>query len=173
MVQQDSSKSHGLTGVNSFGVKEFIRGYSLIDITNTGVLAAYKPDAQSFMDNASQVVKDQLSWNRSRNQQRNWETLMQLISMITQPTVLQQPIQKKNQDLLNYKFSYTGIHTVWEFIIGAEHAQVFDSNIPSGRLIEMCNKIPIVLNLKETFEPNNSIFDTETDVNLYFENSNF
>lgn len=169
MVNENSSKSHGLTETNMFGVKEYIRGYSLIDITNTGVLAAYKKDAKAFMDNAQQVVKDKQSWDRSRNQQRNWETLTQLISMITQPTILQQPIPKRKQDLLNYNFSYTGEHTVWEFIIGAEHASVFDSKV----LIEICNKIPIVTNLKETFEPNNPIFDTEQDINLYFEKDGF
>lgn len=173
MTHQDSNKSHGLTEVNRniSGVKEYVRGYSLIDITNTGVLAAYKSDASAFMDNANQIVKDQQSWNKSRNQQRNWETLMQSIGMITQPTVIKQPNLLKNQHTLNYRFGdcYAGEHNIWEFIIGAEHAGIFNIDV----LKNTCNQIPIVINLKETIQPANSMFDTIQDVNLYFETSGF
>jgi len=175
MAQIESSRSHGLSETNVMGMREYIRGYSLIDITNTGVLAQYNPGLPTFLDNADQVVNGKDAWDRSRNQQRNWETLTQLISMITQPTILQQPVIMKNQDLSTYKFGpgYTGVHTVWGFTLGAEQTNVFDSPAPAGRLIEICHKIPIITNLKETVQITNPIIDTENSINLYFEKASF
>jgi hypothetical protein len=52
-----------------------IKVSTLFDITTTGVTGHYK----SSRDN---ITADQ--WNRARNQQRNYETLTQLISLRTQ-----------------------------------------------------------------------------------------
>lgn len=155
------------------GMREYVKGYSLIDITNTGVLAQYNSTLPTFMDNAKQVVKDKEGWDRSRNQQRNWETLTQLMSMITQPTILQSPIAERDVDLQDYNFGYTGNHTVWTFMVGAEMSGIFDAGVPSGRLIDMCNKIPIITGLKETITSEKSMLDTVITPNLYFEKVEF
>ena len=47
---------------------------TLFDITATGVTGNFK----------SSGFEDPTKWNRARNQQRNWETLLQLIGMRTQ-----------------------------------------------------------------------------------------
>lgn len=56
----------------------------LFDCTATGVTGHFKGSRIPFADRAGQTVTDEISWNRSRNQQRNWETLTQIISLRTQ-----------------------------------------------------------------------------------------
>lgn len=57
---------------------------TLFDITPTGITGHFKSARIPFQDRAGQSIIDQNSWNRSRNQQRNWETLTQILSLRTQ-----------------------------------------------------------------------------------------
>jgi len=54
------------------------------DITATGVTGHFKSSRVPFQDRAGNTVDDISDWNRSRNQQRNWETVQQIIGMRTQ-----------------------------------------------------------------------------------------
>jgi hypothetical protein len=63
------------------------------DITATGVTGHYKSARIPFQDRAGQAIKNEESWNRSRNQQRNWETLTQILSLRTQLFLLTDPVQ--------------------------------------------------------------------------------
>jgi hypothetical protein len=63
------------------------------DITATGVTGHFKVTRMPFTDCAGQVIRDQDSWNRSRNQQRNWETLTQILGLRTQLFELTEPVQ--------------------------------------------------------------------------------
>ena len=65
---------------------------TLFDITATGVVGHYKSSGTPFRDRANQAIIDQSSWNRSRNQQRNWETITQILSLRTQLFELTNPI---------------------------------------------------------------------------------
>ena len=56
----------------------------LFDITATGVTGHFKSSRIPFQDRAGQDIVNEVTWNRARNQQRNWETLTQLISLRTQ-----------------------------------------------------------------------------------------
>jgi hypothetical protein len=65
---------------------------TLFDITATGVTGHCKQSRMPFKDRAGQVIRDVESWNRSRNQQRNWETITQILSLRTQLFALSEPI---------------------------------------------------------------------------------
>jgi hypothetical protein len=54
------------------------------DITATGVTGHFKSARVPFRDRAGNNIRDMTDWNRSRNQQRNWETVQQIIGMRTQ-----------------------------------------------------------------------------------------
>jgi hypothetical protein len=54
------------------------------DITATGVTGHFKSSRVPFEDRVGNTVNDIADWNRSRNQQRNWETVQQIIGMRTQ-----------------------------------------------------------------------------------------
>lgn len=168
----DNMRSHGISETNQHGLREHIRGYTLVDVTNSGVLAAYK-DAPPFMDSAGQIVNSRETWERSRNQQRNWETFIQIASMITQPTILKKSTLIPNADLTNYNFSYDGTANVWEFVLGAEQTCVFDGRFPASRLADMCHKIPVITGLTESIDFAMAMFNTSGNVNLYFEKVSF
>ena len=57
---------------------------TLFDITATGVTGYFKLSRVPFEDRAGNTIEDVADWNRSRNQQRNWETVNQIIGMRTQ-----------------------------------------------------------------------------------------
>ena len=57
---------------------------TLFDITATGVTGHFKLSRVPFEDRAGNTIEDVADWNRSRNQQRNWETVNQIIGMRTQ-----------------------------------------------------------------------------------------
>jgi hypothetical protein len=66
---------------------------TLFDITATGITGHCKLSRMPFRDLAGQLIQDIDSWNRSRNQQRNWETLTQILSLRTQLFLLSEPVQ--------------------------------------------------------------------------------
>jgi hypothetical protein len=70
-----------------------IRCRCLFDITATGVTGHFKSARVPFQDRAGKNIVNNATWNRSRNQQRNWETLTQLISLRTQVTELTDPVR--------------------------------------------------------------------------------
>ena len=57
---------------------------TFFDITATGVTGHYKPARVPFRDHAGNVITDESDWGRARNQQRNWETLTQILGLRTQ-----------------------------------------------------------------------------------------
>lgn len=65
---------------------------TLFDITATGVTGHCKTTRMPFRDRAGQLITDTVTWNRSRNQQRNWETLTQILGLRTQLFALTEPV---------------------------------------------------------------------------------
>ena len=77
---------------------------TLFDITATGVTGHCKSTRMPFRDSAGQIIQDELSWNRSRNQQRNWETITQILSLRTQLFDLKTPIQDQTRTRWMFEF---------------------------------------------------------------------
>ena len=77
---------------------------TLFDITATGVTGHCKTTRMPFQDHAGQVIQDTDSWNRSRNQQRNWETLTQILSLRTQLFEITQPISDQTGTRWMFEF---------------------------------------------------------------------
>ena len=108
------------------------------DITATGVTGYFKPSAVPFRDRAGQTIQDQHAWNHSRNQQRNWETLTQLIAM------------RANLSDLTEPQAHNGI---WTFEFETETADVFGpANDPVSVLRSDANGVPMINNLTNTRE---------------------
>ena len=103
------------------------------DITATGITGHFKMSKVPFKDRAGQEITDEKTWNRARNQQRNWETLTQLISMRTQLFKITEPTCNKKQ---------------WHFEFETESAGVFDSGNDSvGLLVRDAAGVPMLVNL--------------------------
>lgn len=65
---------------------------TLFDITVTGTTGHCKAMRMPFQDRAGYVIRTEQDWHRSRNQQRNWETLTQILGLRTQLFELTLPI---------------------------------------------------------------------------------
>lgn len=167
-------KHHGI----AYGLKdqeeglEFYTCYTLFDITNTGVIMPYNKDLPGFIDTAGQPVFNEKTWDRSRNQQRNWDTMVQLISMRAQPMVLQSA-SITEADLVNYSFgdSYSGIAKVWSFRFGIEAKDAFrKATNPVGALTDDSSLVPLSIGLTEKISLDPAcIISLGPECNTYFE----
>lgn len=124
------------------------------DITATGIIGHCKESKLPFKDRAGQLITDIHSWNRARNQQRNWETLTQLISMRAQIFELLEPVRFNNQ---------------WSFEFEVETQGVFGSSAdPVAVLRTDAEGIPMINNLDNSNELPPILITKGTQQNIWF-----
>lgn len=110
---------------------------TLFDCSYTGVTGHYRPSEIPFIDQADQPVTGHDDWNRSRNQQRNWETLMQIIGLRTQPQDITKPEYKDNKWCFEFVAEADGVYSLT------------DNPDPLAGLKQDCDSVPMVVNLDE------------------------
>jgi len=113
---------------------QFFQGVSLVDITATGMTRSNDPDSVE------------------RNQQRNWETVVQCLGLRTQPQNIQSPICSI-ESMKNCEFGdfYTGEQKVWTWFWTVESSGIYDlDNKPLGGLQKDFEQVPIITGLNET-----------------------
>lgn len=163
------SKAHGYSSATNEGKGSVVIDcYTLIDITRTGVVAYYREGMPMFVDDADQIINDEHSWNRSRNQQRNYETLIQIISLRAQPVYLEDPKRHKKQNLSLYEFNdKESTQDVWRFSFSPEQPDVYrQGSNPVAALEQDISNVPIILGLNETLEL--EIPTMQVGINIYF-----
>jgi len=131
---------------------------TLFDCTATGVTGHMRSSDLPFVDAAGQTVDNQLAWNRSRNQQRNYETLIQLISLRTQP--INVTATDQNQQY-------------WQFSFETENESVYGSGPDAfENLLQDCAGVPTITNLGEQ-QSLNAVIETQgLRQNIWFETIN-
>lgn len=113
----------------------FYTGVTLVDITSTGVI-------RHTADNELE-----------RNQQRNWETVLQCIGIKSQPLLIDGPYSDTFTIDETTKFPdiYFGKQRCWFFSFSVEHQDVFLLNGDNvGGLDEAFAQVPIICGLQET-----------------------
>ena len=106
------------------------------------------------------------------NQQQNLNTLLQLISLRSQPIEIQ--ISKlMTQDVVNYGFGkqFNGLHTVWKLDFISEHSDVFNKDTNSVYLLEHdCDGAAFTAKLDETVKFKTNTFEVfnKNTVNIRF-----
>lgn len=137
-------------------IDRIYRAYSLVDITNTG------------------VIRDLPGQELRRNQQRNWETVLQCIGLVAQPHILGEVDLLEHQELTSYEFGefYTGQHRVWTFAFSVDREDVFlAGRNPVGQLEDNFAEVPVITYLTETARFMLPIFYTHGAIkNIYFKN---
>jgi hypothetical protein len=124
------------------------------DCTYTGVTGHYRAGRVPFLDRAGQEIRDDMSWARARNQQRNYETLTQLIGLFTQPLNISQPIYDSKQK-------------TWEFSFEIEHPGIFEHLGDSlGLLKHQSRGVPMILGLNERSDLEQNLIP---DINIKFQ----
>lgn len=139
--------------ISIYMATEFFTVYSLVDITNTG------------------VTRLTASNEHERNQQRNWETVLQVVGLRAQPIHIEGPVQTELEvSYLNFGDLYEGRHQVWVSCFGVEHSDVYlVGNNPVAGLEKDFEQVPVITGLNETARFLLPIFYTHGTIkNIYF-----
>ena len=112
--------------------------YTLFDVTKTGVLNRSKPTDDAVDD-----------WLKRRNTQCNFDTVLQVISLRSQPEVVRLPIslEMTENDYTIFGFLYNKEDVnCWKFEFEVQHASVFENGIiPLGALYKDCEGVPMII----------------------------
>lgn len=134
-----------------------IRISTTFDCTTTGVTGHYKAAQLPFKDRADQLVDCEKMWIKSRNQQRNYETLMQLVNLYTQPLNSSDAVKQ---------------NATWNFEFEIEFDGVFATENDSlGLLKSAAVGVPVLCSLDsgavvtELLQPDDNIFFNEVEIN--------
>jgi hypothetical protein len=125
------------------------------DITETGITGHFKPSQIPFNDRAGTKITDQLIWSRSRNQQRNFETVSQVLQLRTQIFDVSKPTEHNGY---------------WSFEFAVEFDGVYQQNRDTfGILKQDCDGVPMLTGLDEKY-PLASVLTTDgSQQNIWFE----
>lgn len=142
-----------------------INCYTLFDITDTGIRSHIRSVKFPMKDKRGNQISNEKEWDCSRNQQRNWETLLQVISLRTQPLRIIGPRKVS----VAWKNSEERVYA-WKFTFESEHDGVFDDgNAKLGHLIDDANGVPMIVGLTEYVKLTPQIMTKNNLVNTYFE----
>jgi len=103
-----------------------------------------------------QIITNQADWHHSRNQQRNWETLLQIIGLRTQPMDITTPVCRNG---------------AWEFEFRVEAPSVYAIDgdpDPLAGLIQGCADVPMMTRLTEQPELKSTITTIGAEQNIWF-----
>lgn len=119
-----------------------IKCSTLFDITQTNV------------SKRRGVLENENNYQKQRNQQSNFETLLQIISLRSQPedisTAAQQSLDSQNLGIWGNAYKLSTELTYWSFLFTVHHAAVFsDSSGELGSLLSDCDGVPMIVNLTE------------------------
>lgn len=95
-----------------------------------------------------------MAWNRSRNQQRNWETLLQIVGLRCQLLEIQPPELQDNQR--------------WCFEFSVEQQGVLDEANDFAALKRECEGVPMISNLDQPNTSTDSIVTDGPKQNIWF-----
>ena len=110
---------------------------TLFDCTHTGVTGHLRPQQLPFTTKTGLTINTPEQWNLSRNQQRNWESLLHIVSLRTQPMTIVPPT--KHTDGWHFAFEVES-----EGVLGSGHG----SDNLAG-LVGDCEGVPMVTDLQE------------------------
>ena len=130
---------------------------TLFDCTFTGVTGHLRPQQFPFTTKTGLVIDTPDQWNRSRNQQRNWESLLQIISLRTQPMNVVYPVKQKDG---------------WHFEFEVEAEGVLSSGHDAGTLdglISDCEGVPMITGLDESIAVTATLHAQGTNQNIWFQ----
>ena len=115
-------------------MSHLIRCQTLFDITATGTRGGFRNLQPGQRDNNGNIITDMLHWHQSRNQQRNWETINQIISLRCLPHEIKPP---------------THHLATWSFDFRIDSVAALSNDTPLGALLNDCENVPMILGLGE------------------------
>ena len=113
-----------------------IRCWTLFDITHTGILNRLS---------STESVNEE--WIHRRNTQCNFDTILQIISLRSQPDVVHLPemINCIDHSMFGEAYSENETLTCWKFDFEVHHSEVFTQNgVKFAALYEDCEGVPMI-----------------------------
>ena len=139
--------------------------YTLFDITQTGVLNRSRPA----------VDQDMSQWTCKRNTQANFDTILQVISLRSQPEIVSMPkrMDIKFDEFENFGFLFqqleNELYPCWKFSFDIHHHSVFNDGISElGALYNDCSGVPMILCGTEWGKLPSFLDTSEELKNIYF-----
>jgi hypothetical protein len=139
--------------------------YTLFDITPTGVVNRNRP------------VEDEeiASWLYKRNTQCNFDTVLQAISLRSQPEITRMPekTQIRFDEFTDFGFLFEQkedeLYNCWSFDFQIQHASVFNDGINDlGALHSDCDTVPMI-KTDTVWDKLPAFLDTSVELkNIYF-----
>lgn len=129
---------------------------TLFDCTWTGVTGHFRESQLPFTTRSGQVLQTQADWNRARNQHRNWESLLQIISLRSQPMNVSRPVKKSDGWWFEFEVEAEGV------LSGG-----FDTDNLAGLRAD-CEGVPMVTGLDEPTVITATLHAQGTDQNIWF-----
>lgn len=127
------------------------------DITETGIRNRTFRSNMPFTDKTGKTITTQGEWQRARNQECNWETVNQVISLRTLPEHISAP--EHDIDTATWSF---------EFDVVDPGSVFYDSN-PVGYLAADCDGVPMLTGLGEAVETATFLSSQGADANIWFD----
>jgi hypothetical protein len=131
---------------------------TLFDITETGVRNHTANARLPFQDQAGQDVDTERAWVRSRNQQRNWEAVNQIMALRTLPENISSPVCEPTDQGHTWQF---------EFDI-PDLSAVSQGDAALSLLLQDCESVPMITGLQETADLEPALRTQGTDANIWF-----
>lgn len=137
--------------------------YTLFNITQTGVMNRSRPQEGDTKD-----------WVYKRNTQCNFDTLLQVISLRSQPDVIKIPqkvmITNKEYNFFGSKYKNDKVGYCWRFEFEIQHASVFSDEYGDlSALYNDCNNVPMI-RCEDQHEVCPNFLNTSSELkNIYFE----
>jgi len=143
-----------------------IRCYTLFDITKTGIINRKPP--------ANGTIKQLSTWEKTRNTQCNFDTILQVVSLRSQPENITEPQQEvvlfNDSDLFGFMYDNEEGQITWAFDFDIIHRSVFDDGLNKlGYLYSDCDSVPMI-KVGTEWDKLPSFLDTSPELrNIYFE----
>ena len=126
------------------------------ELAVTGVTGNYRATRLPFTDLTGTVINTESAWHHSRNRQRNWETLTQLIAMRTQLFDIHEP-----QFLPDSEY--------WFFEFTIEGSDIFRIETDDLALLKAdCENVPMLLGLDKNQVSIGALISSGAKQNIWF-----
>jgi len=122
------------------------------DITATGVRSYFQPSRLPFDTIDGQTISTSAEWQHARNQQRNWETINQILALRCLPENITAP--QLIDQCWTFQFSIPDI------------SAVSTPQSPTGLLAHDADNVPMITGLSEQ---HTDLSVLKTGVNIWFE----
>jgi len=133
---------------------------TLFDCTFTGVTGHFRESQLPLTTKTGLVIQTIADWNRARNQHRNWEALLQVISLRTQPMNMTQPEKQKDGWHFEFEVEAEGV------LSGGYNTDDLDG------LITDCEGVPMVTGLDEAEVITQTLHAAGANQNIWFTSIN-